>query len=193
MASDTLQISPSVEYGTMNQPPAPNTNLCNVDPAPGSVHVYYVTVAGLYPANSGSSWTSPWPLWAALEYATQGSEVWVEKGTYVAVGNGGAPSSTGFNFARPLFLYGGFNGTETQRAQRDSDPQTNGTILSGNNSTGVMTVNSNLMTATNTLMDGFSAVNSVSTIGPVNVESAMSVRNFWRHNNVPLVCGSESR
>ena len=79
-------------------------------------------------ANIGTSWTNAFTnLQDALGVAGLGDEIWVAKGTYFPAA---ASRSVAFTLVEGAGLYGGFNGTETARNQRDF--ATNVTILSGN-------------------------------------------------------------
>src|SRR6056297_194187 len=79
-------------------------------------------------SNDGTSWTDAYTdLQDALTTASAGDEVWVAAGTY-------KPASTldrekTFVIAQKFNLYGGFDGTETNRDERDW--RANETILSG--------------------------------------------------------------
>jgi hypothetical protein len=91
--------------------------------------IVYVNAANQSGARDGSSWTTAYTdLQEALADAYLGAgEVWVAGGTY-------KPSSTAdrrasFRLKAGLALYGGFDGTETERDQRDWIE--NETILSG--------------------------------------------------------------
>ena len=82
-------------------------------------------------ANDGSSWANAYTdLQSALN---TGTEIWIAAGTYypsVQRLGGAYPRSRTFTISSNKKLYGGFNGTETLRSQRD--PAANATILSGN-------------------------------------------------------------
>jgi hypothetical protein len=54
------------------------------------------------------------------------SEIWVASGTYVT-----PAQDSPFELRNGAGLYGGFGGIESKRSQRNSDPTTNGTALSG--------------------------------------------------------------
>jgi hypothetical protein len=77
--------------------------------------------------NYCSSWATACDLQTALDSAVSGDEIWVKMGVYYP-GSSGSTSST-FTMKNGVAVYGGFNGTETSRDQRDW--QTNKTILSG--------------------------------------------------------------
>lgn len=89
-------------------------------------------------ANDGSSWANARiDLQIALGSAVPGDEFWVANGTYkpTAVLDRGVS----FSLASGVGILGGFEGVdsinfpggETQREQRNTDPATNGTVLSG--------------------------------------------------------------
>ncbi len=79
-------------------------------------------------AGDGTSWESPYrDLQDALAQAQAGDEIWVRAGVYVPSQTGDATSF--FQMLPGVALYGGFDGTETDRHQRDW--QANLTILSG--------------------------------------------------------------
>jgi hypothetical protein len=84
-------------------------------------------------SNDGSSWADAFNyLQDAIDAgAGYGSEVWVAQGTYKPTNRrySGEPRSVAFNLQDGVMIYGGFNGTETSRMQRD--PEMCETILSG--------------------------------------------------------------
>ncbi|MEM9149599.1 MAG: hypothetical protein AAGB19_04005, partial [Cyanobacteria bacterium P01_F01_bin.3] len=75
--------------------------------------------------NDGSSWETATSLQVALANASAGDEIWLEQGTYTP-GNNQADT---FTVNAAIQIFGGFNGTETERDQRDFEA--NLTILSG--------------------------------------------------------------
>ncbi|MDI9308737.1 MAG: T9SS type A sorting domain-containing protein [Limnohabitans sp.] len=77
--------------------------------------------------NNGSSWVNAYTsLETAITNATTSNEIWVAAGIYKPAGT--ARTST-FLLKNGLTMYGGFNGTETLRGQRN--PKNNVTVLSG--------------------------------------------------------------
>jgi len=77
-------------------------------------------------ANDGSSWANAFTdLTDGLAAVESNDEVWVAAGTYTPMAN----DTASFYINAKIGLYGGFNGTETELNQRDSDA--NVTILSG--------------------------------------------------------------
>lgn len=82
--------------------------------------------ANAAPNGNGYSWANAFDkLQDALEVACSGDEIWVAQGTYTA----GLARDSGFQMVPGVAVYGGFNGTETSRDQRDWS--SNETILSG--------------------------------------------------------------
>ncbi|MCL5256307.1 MAG: Ig-like domain-containing protein [Chloroflexi bacterium] len=93
---------------------------------PGSV--IYVN-AGATPPGDGTSWgTAYTSLQSALSAATSGKQIWVAAGTYKP---GATDRTATFALKNGVAIYGGFSGGEISPNQRNSDPATNGTILSG--------------------------------------------------------------
>lgn len=92
---------------------------------PSATDVLYVD-ASATGAGDGSSWTDAYvELRDALSVAQAGDELWVAAGTYTP----GPDRSAAFRLRPALALYGGFDGSETQRADRD--PEANPTVMSG--------------------------------------------------------------
>lgn len=122
-----------------------------------------VTPAILYvdgaaaPGGDGTSWGSAFDqLTDALAAADGNDEVWVAAGTYVP---GNDPADT-FALPAQVGVFGGFAGTETQRDQRNADPLSNNTIISGEIQTAAVSDNAvHVVTAggtgPQTLLDGF--------------------------------------
>lgn len=107
-----------------------------------SATVYYVSPEGS--GTDGLSWATAYtsPAAALSGSPVAGDEVWVKQGTYVSAST--LSWKTGINF------YGGFSGTETERAQRSKDASL--TILEGTNTNRVL--NAPQM-ASMTIWDGF--------------------------------------
>jgi predicted outer membrane repeat protein len=79
-------------------------------------------------ANDGSSWTSAHTnLQDALAAAGPDEEIWVAAGTYKPTTDNDRTAS--FHLKNGVAIFGGFNGTETQRSQRSLE--VNRTVLSG--------------------------------------------------------------
>ena len=89
--------------------------------------IYRVSTTGATSLPCGADWSTTCDLQFALSTATSGAEIWVQQGTYTP----GATRDDYFSLKNGVALYGGFDGTETARSERDSDPATNGTVLSG--------------------------------------------------------------
>ncbi len=83
--------------------------------------------------NDGTSWQDAYPQFNhALENSNLGDEIWVAAGTYTADLTSNFPyhpEKRVFYISKDLQIYGGFNGIETMRNQRDAAE--NLTILSG--------------------------------------------------------------
>ncbi len=81
-------------------------------------------------AADGSSWTDAFPdLQDALAIAEAGDEVWVAEGTYRPAAGEPVDRDASFVLVSGVGLYGGFDGSETKRDERD--PEANVTVLSG--------------------------------------------------------------
>jgi len=80
-------------------------------------------------ADDGSSWDNAYTnLTAALDASTEGDEIWVAAGTYMPETDS-AGIGLSYIFPHDLQLYGGFEGSETSREQRD--PTLNNSVLTG--------------------------------------------------------------
>lgn len=113
-----------------------------ITPASG---VVYVTTQGA--GNfSGNSWANATPDLRGAINAVGAQQVWVARGQYLP------PSGQSFSMKEGVKIYGGFAGTETQLTQRNYT--TNTTILKGNGNS-VIRNNKNGLTATGSLLDGF--------------------------------------
>jgi hypothetical protein len=88
---------------------------------------FYVD-AGASGANDGSSWADAYTdLNMALTSVISGDQVWVTTGVYTP----GTTRSDTFQLVSGVQIYGGFSPGDTQLSDRDPDPATNGTVLSG--------------------------------------------------------------
>jgi len=102
--------------------------------APLSAAVRYVNQAATG-ANNGTSWADAHrELTPALNAASAGDEIWIARGIYKPDYDASTGTHTGnrdlrFPLQSNVSIYGGFNGTETSRAQRDWVAHR--TILSG--------------------------------------------------------------
>ncbi|PEN08715.1 hypothetical protein CRI93_02855 [Longimonas halophila] len=96
---------------------------------------FYVDAATGDDANKGTSWSGAFAtLQAALDAATANDQIWVAEGTYLPSEplDADEPRTATFEITGALDglqIYGGFDGTETTRSERD--PAANETILSG--------------------------------------------------------------
>lgn len=86
-----------------------------------------MAVNGSTNASCGTSWANPCDLQYALTLAGTNSELWVKQGVYLPGNN----RTSTFQLKNGVSVYGGFAGTETLRSQRNADPATNNTVLSG--------------------------------------------------------------
>jgi len=114
--------------------------------------------------NDGTSWTDAFTT-LSQALASGGSlpgcgtidEIWVAEGTYVPLDLGGTipadPRSNSFVMLDGIGIYGGFDGSETMRSQRD--PSANETILSGQDFTYHVLTNDNNNLDETAILDGF--------------------------------------
>lgn len=126
---------------------------------------YYVNTSATGD-NNGLTWADAYTeLRDALATVAVGDEVWVAAGTYKPAVPGGDRNNT-FTLLSEMGLYGGFNGTETERSQ--SNPAVNVTTLSGDlNGDDVGLVNNiensyhvlNASNANNVTIEGFTIQN----------------------------------
>jgi len=131
-------------------------------------HIIYVRSTG---TNAGGcSWATAFTtLQSALAIATSGDQIWVATGTYYpdeGTGQTNNAQISTYLLTSGVSVYGGFNGTETQLTDRNSNPATNGTTLSGDidqdgldadNAFSVVTV-TGILTDT-FILDGFTITN----------------------------------
>jgi protocatechuate 3,4-dioxygenase beta subunit len=91
---------------------------------PLQADIYYVGEGGSGTNTTG--WASPGDLQTSISVATTGDEIWVKAATYTP----GLIRDDTFQLKNGVGIYGGFNGSEAARSERDWE--TNLTILSGN-------------------------------------------------------------
>lgn len=119
-----------------------------------STQIIYVRQGG---TGNGTTWaTATGNLNAALQQATEGTQVWVAKGTYTPTETSDRKIS--FAVSNGVQVFGGFAGNETSLADRQ--PSTNLTILTGEiGQPGIADNSYSIVTMTNvnenTLLDGF--------------------------------------
>ena len=112
--------------------------LCGIVLTPASAQaqdVIYVdsTATG---AGDGSSWEDAYTdLQDAMDEAEgqTGIEIWVAEGTYIPSEQTSTDDerTATFNLLNGVSILGGFNGDESQKENRDADPSSNNTVLSG--------------------------------------------------------------
>ncbi len=117
------------------QPTASSASPLNVPTcAPPALTRLYVNASVVGGTGDGSSWANAFKtLTAALAAAPTGpnlTEIWVAKGTYKPADPNGDRSAT-FQLKSCVAVYGGFTAGQMLLSQRNSNPSTNGTVLSG--------------------------------------------------------------
>ena len=108
-----------------------STSLLNLTAPPTArAEINAVTILYVEYAASGdcSTWEQACSLNIAVNTADSDTEIWVHAGTYNLSGGG---RERELQMKNGVAIYGGFDGTETSREQRNPDPVTNGTIISG--------------------------------------------------------------
>ncbi len=79
---------------------------------------------------NGVAWSDAFTsLNEAITIAQSGDEIWVAAGTYFPTQD--TDRTAAFELKNGVAILGGFQGNETMASQRNADPRTNGTILSG--------------------------------------------------------------
>ncbi len=115
--------------------------------------VIYVDLTAL-PAGDGLSWDSAFDtLKEGLGASVSGDEIWVKAGLYQPQLPTAGSNNAAYLLRDGVGIYGGFVGTETQRAQRDA--ATNITILSGLDSTQISHIFEGQAVGPTTVIDGF--------------------------------------
>jgi len=155
--------------------------LCAQLAGPAWAGVIYVR-ADATGTNNGHSWANAYTdLQAALAAAEWGDEIWVAQGTYKPTT--GTDRNISFALEAGTGLYGGFAGTETDRAQRNWE--TNATILSGDIGTTDTADNSyHVVTGANlAVLDGFTITGgNANALGSLNCGGGMH-----NYNSSPTV------
>ncbi len=147
-----ITLLASCDYDTSDQSPKPTPAIFVSHSATGN--------------NDGSSWSDAHTdLTAAITEANDGDEIWVAAGTYYP--SKVSDRSETFQLKSGVNIFGGFNGTEESRSNRNWE--TNLTTLSGD--IGVSAINTDnsfhVVTASdNTILDGFTISNGYSIDAP---------------------------
>ena len=123
--------------------------------------VVYVDANSAAPSPDGCSWATAYSsLQDALAAASNGDQIWAAGGTYYPdEGSSHANNDRNSSFAlkNGVSIYGGFTVGDTLLSQRDSNPATNETILSGDidQSAGNAGNAYSVVTANGTLSDAY--------------------------------------
>lgn len=128
--------------------------------------VVYVDANSTAPSPDGCSWATAYSsLQDALAASSNGDQIWVASGTYYpdeGASQANNDRNNAFALKNGVSIYGGFTVGNTLLSQRNSDPATNGTVLSGDidqtagnagNAYTVVTANGTLANTYN--LDGF--------------------------------------
>ena len=137
----------------------------------------------------GSSWTSAFGDIQQAIFAASADgkkhQIWVAAGTYY----GDTTLSTVVNLAPGISLYGGFAGTETSLAARDTAK--NPTIIDGKNQRRVITQNYGFADSMAVVVDGFTIQNGAAANGGgVNIVGNTTINNCIIKNNKASENGS---
>jgi predicted outer membrane repeat protein len=144
--------------------------------------IRFVKTAGVS-SGSCTTWATACTLQWAISISLVGDQIWVQAGTYIP-----HPSdrTVSFKLKNELPIYGGFNGTETQLAQRK--PAANVTILSGdlkgndgpnftNNGENSYHVVTTSHANSATILDGFTIRGGNANVGDWNDATGGGMRN----------------
>ncbi len=130
-----------------------------IEPCPATGTIWYVNEAAT-PGGNGASWTCAFQkVQDAINAASSGHQVWVAQGTYKPTT--GTDRTISFSMKDGVAIYGGFpNSGNPGFGDRNSDPNTNGTVLSGDiggagNSDNSYRVVSNGPLSNSAILDGF--------------------------------------
>lgn len=124
--------------------------------------IIYVTPSGSA-GNSGTSWSEALnhPQ-CAMDKAESGDQIWVTEGTYCAL-NSSKPEIPVLALNEGVRIYGGFEGTEVYRSQRDVSA--NATILDGQEN-----IYHVVKGAKSSRIDGFTIQNGDATVDDTTIE-----------------------
>ncbi|HXF85766.1 MAG TPA: YDG domain-containing protein [Anaerolineales bacterium] len=167
--------------------------------------IIYVNAASTASSPTGCSWADAFQkLQDALAVVDPGNQIWVAQGTYYPDEGAGLTDNdrtNTFNLPDDVAIYGGFNGTETSLDDRNPDPATNNTILSGDID-GTPGISGNAYhvvrifgTSSSTILDGFTITGGYSNGtggfgGGLYIENANpTLRNLLITNNRALTNG----
>lgn len=114
--------------------------------------VVYVNLSAPGPSHDGKSWNSAFlTLQDAIDSSTTEIEIWVAQGTYYTYVSSKTDS---INLRDNISVYGGFDGTESSREERDWSSNT--TTLCGGDGPGLVNRVYHVVNGANyTLLDGF--------------------------------------
>jgi predicted outer membrane repeat protein len=145
----------------------------------------YVDATRLTDSGDGLSWTTAHKhLQTALAAAQPGDQVWVAQGTYKPT-TSTTNRSVAFVMKENVKIYGGFTSGQTALSQRNSNPATNNTVLSGDiendntlagNSFNIIYNDKNGLTAA-AVLDGFTVAYANGGGGMVNINSSPTLAN----------------
>ncbi len=156
--------------------------------SPSFATIRYVDDARPDNNGDGLSWaTALKDLKLAISVAQAGDEIWVAQGTYKPTTNP-AQTTASFSMKEGVAIYGGFTSGQANRNDRNPDPATNNTILSGDiNNDGLPTGNSFTVVKNNeglasaAVLDGFTIThgnsNAASGGGMYNSNSSPTIAN----------------
>lgn len=113
------------------------------------------------PGGDGSSWAQAFDdLQLAIGAAASGEEIWVARGVYQPTS--GVDRTISFTLKEGVAIYGGFAGIEEQRDQRNDDPASNGTVLSGDIDGNDINTDGNFIAEQHTHIQGLNSFHVVS-------------------------------
>jgi hypothetical protein len=164
--------------------------LCAAGTATAFAAVIYVK-ASATGANNGTSWANAYTsLQTALTAANPNDEIWVAAATYKPTPT--TDRAISFAMKNAVGVYGGFDGTETLRSQRE--PVVNVTTLSGDIGTaGASNDNSyHVVTASNTVtssgvLDGFTITGGHADGAPPPASNDDRGAGMWDNGGAPLL------